>query len=113
MKPNADEWVWLNEHEVCSAAHLLEISGLSNEEFEELLEIGVILPIDSSAQVKFFQRRSIVTANTARRLRDDFELDLHGVALAMTLIRRIDELQDQLNAVQALLTNSAINCAGK
>jgi chaperone modulatory protein CbpM len=105
MKVNTSEWVWLNEHEVCSAANLLEISGLSSEEFEALIEIGVILPIDSGAQEKSFQRRYIVTANTARRLRDDFELDLHGVALAMALIRRIDELQEELSATQALLAH--------
>ena len=107
MKVNASEWIWPNDHDVCSARHLIEVSGLSNEEFDELLEIGVIVPIDNTTQVKSFQLRYIVTANTARRLRDDFELDLHGVALAMTLVRRIDELQSELIATRALLTHRA------
>ena len=105
MKANASEGTWLNDHDICSARNLVEISGLSNEEFEELVEIGVIVPMDSTTHVKSFHLRYVVTANTARRLRDDFELDLHGMALAMTLVRRIDELQNELIATRALLTH--------
>jgi hypothetical protein len=32
----------------------------------------------------------------AARLRQDFELDLQGVALAMTLLRRIEELNVEI-----------------
>jgi chaperone modulatory protein CbpM len=79
---------------------------LSNEEFDELLETGVIVPVDNTAQVKSFQLHYVVIAKTARRLRDDFELDLRGVTLAMTLVRRIDELQKELAATQALLART-------
>jgi len=103
MKTNASEWVWLNDQDVCSAKNLVEVSGLSNEDLDELIDIGVIAPVDNTAQVKSFHLRYVVTANTARRLRDDFELDLHGIALAMTLVRRIDELHEELVATQARL----------
>ena len=79
----------------------IEVSGLSSEEFDVLVEIGVIVPISDNDQTKAFQLHHVVTANTARKLRDDFELDLHGMALAMTLMRRIDELQEELNAARA------------
>ena len=103
MRINASEWVWLNEHDSCTAEHLLEVSGLSPEEFDELVEIGVISPIESRAGIRRFQLNHVVTATTARRLRDDFELDLHGMALAMTLMRRIDMLQQELAAARARL----------
>jgi len=103
MKMNASEWVWLNNHDVCSARNLIEVSGLSSEEFDELVDVGVIEPVDETAQVKSFHLRYVVTVNTARRLRDDFDLDLNGVALAMTLVRRIDELHEELAATQARL----------
>lgn len=103
MKVKVSEWIWLNDHAVCSAQHLAEVSGLSHEEIDELIESGVIVPVDDKAQSKSFQLRCVVIANTARRLRDDFELDLHGVALALTLMRRIDELQEELSAVRTRL----------
>lgn len=106
MNINVSDCIWLNDLGVCSAQHLVEVSGLSNEELDELIENGVIVPVDDKAQSKSFQLRCIVTANAARRLRDDFELDRHGVVLALTLMRRIDELQDELNAVRARLDDS-------
>jgi len=101
MKRNVSEPIWLDEHGVCSAQHLADMSGLTNEELGELIESGVILPFDDTALSMSFQLRYIVTANIARRLRDDFELDRTGVALAMTLIRRIDELQAELDVMRA------------
>ena len=44
-----------------------------------------------------------------RRLRDAFELDRHGVALAMTLMRRIEELEMELTAVRARLCHGMSN----
>ncbi|WP_369125181.1 chaperone modulator CbpM, partial [Cryobacterium sp. RTS3] len=43
------------------------------------------------------------SARTARRLRDDFELDGHGLAVALNLLRRIRELEAQLTHAQAKL----------
>ena len=40
----------------------------------------------------------VVTVRTARRLRDDFELDRNGVALALTLLRRIAQLEAEVRA---------------
>ncbi|HSY29355.1 MAG TPA: chaperone modulator CbpM [Burkholderiaceae bacterium] len=101
MKTTVFDSVWLSDVDVCSAKHLIEVSGLSREEFDVLVEIGVIVPISDNDHTKAFQLHYVVTANTARKLRDDFELDLHGMALAMTLMRRIDELQKELNAARA------------
>jgi chaperone modulatory protein CbpM len=107
MNITVSEWIWLNEHGVCSAQHLADVSGLSHAELEELIENGVIVPIDEKAQPQSFQLHYVVTANTARRLRDDFELDLNGMVLALTLMRRVDELQKELKAVLAQLNHPA------
>jgi chaperone modulatory protein CbpM len=101
MNINQSEWIWLNDQDICSAQHLIEVSGLSGEELDELINNGVILPIDDQARQKTFLLHYVVVAKNARRLRDDFELDRHGLALALTLMKRIDELQEELNAMQA------------
>lgn len=103
MKFDATEWIWLNEQARCSAQNLVEVSGLSAEELDDLIENGVIAPADVNAQPISFPLRYVVVACMARRLRDDFELDRHGVTLAMTLIRRIEELETELNVARARL----------
>jgi chaperone modulatory protein CbpM len=89
--------VWLGEVEVCTIEHLAEVSGLSVDEVEDLAVNGVIWPADAAAQPRCFHLLHVVTVRQARRLRDDFELDSNGVALAMTLLRRISVLEQALS----------------
>lgn len=101
MKIKHAEMLWLDEGGVYSASNIVEISGLSSEELDELVGIGVMGPIDRNAETMTFQMRHVVIANTARRLKNDFDLDLHGMALAMTLMQRIDELKNELLLARA------------
>ncbi|MES2537383.1 MAG: chaperone modulator CbpM [Pseudomonadota bacterium] len=109
MKVDATEWIWLNEQAICSAQNLVEVSGLAHELLDDLIENGVIAPVDANAQPLSFPLRYVVVASMARRLRDDFELDRHGVTLAMTLMQRIEELEMELNAVRARLGHGRPN----
>lgn len=113
MAIDTSDWVWLNDREVCSAQHLAEVSGLSVEEIEELVEMGVLSPVEapsgvqvSSVQSRSFHLRCIVTVKAARRLRDDFELDRNGMVLALTLLQRIDVLQDEVGALRARIVST-------
>jgi chaperone modulatory protein CbpM len=89
--------IWLGEGEVCTIEHLAEVSGLSLDEVEDLVVSGVIWPADAATQPHCFHLLHVVTVRQARRLRDDFELDSNGVALAMTLLRRISVLEQALS----------------
>lgn len=109
MKLTIEGHVWLDNEGTCSAQDLIEVSGLSSEELDELIANGVILPIDEQADRPLFQLHYLVTATTARRLRDDFELDQNGLVLALTLMRRIDELQEQLKAAHAQFDHAMLN----
>jgi chaperone modulatory protein CbpM len=103
MNLHITESIWLNEQGVCRIEQLAEYSGLSIAEIADLIEVGLIEPVDPRAQPHTFQLRHIVTVKTAHRLREDFQLDRHGVALALTLLRRVDELEDQVKALKAQL----------
>jgi chaperone modulatory protein CbpM len=94
------EAVWLNDIALCSLDELAEFSGLSHDELAELVAIGAIEPDSGSA---LFRAQTIVLARTARRLRDDFELDTHGVAMALNLLQRIHALEARLAAMDAKL----------
>lgn len=90
------ESMWLNDSELCSIERLAELSGLSQDEIQDLIDCGVITPVDTQLQSYSIQQRYIATAITARRLRDDFLLDRHGLTLALALLQRIDALEAEL-----------------
>lgn len=95
-------WIVLDEKQVCSFSDLMTMSGLSRQELTELIDIGVIVALEKAeAADSLYSQRYVGTAKTARSLRDDFELDHHGMALAMTLLMRIEILQQQLAMVRA------------
>ena len=106
MNVTTAEYVWLNDHALCTAQHLIDVSGLSAAELDELIANDVIVAVDQHAPVKSFPLHHVMTATRARRLRDDFELDLHGVALALTLLQRIETLQAELRAARARIEES-------
>lgn len=95
--------VLLGDQELCSAQHLADVSGLALDELAALIDNGVIEPVDRTVRPPVFHLRWVVTANTARRLRDDFELDSHGLILALTLLRRVAEAETELQALRAQL----------
>lgn len=103
MNLRTSDATWLNDTGVCRIEHLIEVSGLSLDEIEDLIHTGVIAPTDASASTYFFELRYVLTVKTARRLRDDFQLDANGVALALTLLRRIDALEQEVDTLQARL----------
>lgn len=98
------EAVWLNDSAYCRIEHLAEVSGLSVGDIEDLVESGVIAPAEALAApdttTRYFHLHYVVTVKTARRLRDDFQLDRPGLALALTLLGRIEALQAQLRALE-------------
>jgi chaperone modulatory protein CbpM len=96
MKVELTEAVWLEERGVVTLTELAECSGLSEPELEDLVALGAIEPVDPEAQQWNFAARCIVAARAACRLRNDFELDVQGLALVMSLLDRVEELEAEL-----------------
>ena len=95
------EAAWLTEDCEFSLTQLAEISGLTEAELREFVDYGAIAPLDPGALEWRFTGRCLVTVRTARRLRADFELEPHGVALVISLLDRIGELQSELSRLRA------------
>ncbi len=107
MTTHITEGVWLNTSDICSFDHLIEVSGLTRSDLSDLIEAGVIEPSNQDPGNYFFYTHCIVIARTARRLRDDFELDSHGLTLALKLLDRIDRLEADLADARARLGMSS------
>ena len=103
MKLELTEAVWLDEHGALTLIELAECSGLSETELRELVDLGALEPLDREARDWNFNSHCIVAARAACRLRDDFELDTHGLAVVLSLLERVHELEHELQRLHARL----------
>ncbi len=93
--------LWPDERQVIPLRSVAEVSGLSEGELLQLIDCGALGPFSEASGQLMFSIQSIAVARTARRLRDDFELEPHGVAVLLAYLERIRELEAQLRALQA------------
>lgn len=106
MNTGTTESVWLHEHHEISLEELCELSGLSEAELRDLVDCGVLAPADPDAPRWTFSADRLIVARSASRLRKDFELDARGVALAITLLERVRDLQAEVRDLRARLPRS-------
>ncbi len=97
------EGLLLDEGSRITLVELQRASGLSETEITELVEIGVFEQATRDSVSWVFSSRCISQARTALRLRDDFELNTQGVALALTYLERIRELEGRLHELECQL----------
>ena len=103
MKLELTEAIWLDERGAVTLVELAECSGLTQSELRELVDLGALAPLDPDAPEWNFHAQCIVAARTACRLRNDFELDSQGLALVLSLLERVQELEDALQRMDARL----------
>jgi chaperone modulatory protein CbpM len=90
----------LDDAATVSIAELVEQSGLTEAELRVLVDCGA-LELRGIGATRF-SARCIVTARTARRLRDDFAVDdVHAVAVMLRFVQRIEALEQRLRELQA------------
>jgi chaperone modulatory protein CbpM len=103
MKPEPTEVLWLDEHAELSLAELADFARLTEAELLELVACGVIAPLARAGPAPAFAAACVAAARTASRLREDFDLDAQGVALALVLLDRIRGLEARIRDLEAQL----------
>ena len=105
---DAIDVLWLDEHHRFSLEELAELSGLSAAELHFLVECEALLPLGAAASAAIepaietrFSADCLALARTASRLRNDFDLDVNGLALTLRLLNRIHALEAELLDLRA------------
>lgn len=93
--------LWLDRSQLVSLNDLADLSGLTESEVHELVEFGALVPVNSAENPWNFSADCVVTVRKASRLRDDLELDVHAVVLALTLLEQIRTLEAELAQLRA------------
>lgn len=95
--------VWPEKQKEISVADLADLSGFSEGELRELVEYGALLPLNPGDTEWMFAGHCTVTVAIAGRLRHDFELDAQALALALTLVGRVRQLEAELRQLRVLI----------
>lgn len=95
------EVLWLDEHRVVTLTELIEFSGLREVELLELVHSGVLPVRDAPGQEYHFSARVVTLARIACRLRDDFELDTRALGVALKLLERVRDLEEEIARLRA------------
>jgi len=103
MTSDCTDALWPDEQRRLRLADFADLAGLTEAEVLELVDCGALTPAEGAPGQWIFGMRSITVARTARRLREDFELDPQGVALLLAFIDRIRGLEDELRDLRARL----------
>ena len=101
MRLEITEAMWLDESVQLSLAELAQFSGLSEAELSHLIECDALHP--AGPLPRAFDAQCLAVARVACRLRDDFELDVDGLALVLSLLERIRGLESEVRCLQARL----------
>lgn len=103
LDPDRIDAVWLEKQGDLSVAGLAELSGLSPADLRELVGYGALAPKNPDEPEWMFAAQCVVTVRIASRMRRDFDLDVQGLALALSLIGRIHQLEAELRQLRVLI----------
>lgn len=103
MRVELTEVHWTDVPQELSLHEFLQLSGLPEIELRHLVEAGVLAPLDPQTAAWTFGSDCLPLARTAGRLYRDLDLDASGLAVALTLLERIRELEIRLRDLDARL----------
>lgn len=89
-----DEQVYYSLKDVC------RVCGSQTEWVVALVEQGILQPAGDRRQQWRFPGSSLHTAMKARRLQQDLDLNLSGVALALELLEEIESLRSRVGMLE-------------
>lgn len=85
----------LDESTICDLGELCELCNINTELVLEMINEGVISPVEPGREQWRFGYMEIRRVQTAMRLQRDLRINLPGVALALDLLEELTELRQQ------------------
>lgn len=103
MQPIPTDWLVLDESRCVAQDELAQMCGLAAAEIAELVEYGALQPVEEPAQGLVFSAAQVPALREAARLRADYDLDVFTVGVLLGYLRRIAQLERDLQALRAQL----------
>lgn len=94
------EIMWLDHHHDLSLHELAQLSGLSTQELNRLIDNGALKPnnenLNTAKSTQYFSSHCLISIRTLSRLKQDFELEPNALSLTLIFLERIRTLEFQL-----------------
>ncbi|QTF09904.1 chaperone-modulator protein CbpM [Brenneria izadpanahii] len=85
----------MTEEMTFTMVELCQSVNISQDELVEVVELGVIVPLDLDKPGWVFDSHALICLRRARRLQMELDLDWSGIAMTLTLLDKIDELKKE------------------
>ena len=95
------ELEWMDTAEPLEVIELARQTGLTSAELADLLDYGALTPVNPTDQTLLFPLHCVPALRRAASLRQTYDLDLFAMVLLLDQLRRIESLEQQLQALQA------------
>lgn len=85
-----------------SLDELRSMLNVEDDFIEQLLDFGLIEPIEASEENLYFDAHAFQRIHTALRLQRDLHINIEGIALALELLEELHELRERINVLEQL-----------
>lgn len=103
MANESQDVLWLHSHTRISITELEQFSGLPQDVIRDLVELGALAPVEAGEAQYHFSASCVARVRTVARLRSDLELETPALALALSFLERIGELEARVRELDAQL----------
>lgn len=103
MATDRDDVLWISAQGSVTVVELAESSGVPEEVLRELVDFGALAPLDPQAAQWAFSAGCVARVRAAARLGHDLELDTPVLALVLSFLDRIEQLETEVRHLNAQL----------
>ena len=104
MQAQIPEALWLHAPAELDATELAHACGMSEADIVELVTYGALAPErGTAATAQVFSAATVPALRHAAQLRSDYDLDVFTVGLLLGYLQRINQLEQQVRSLQAVL----------
>ena len=103
MAAERGDALWLDAREQITIVDLAECAGGPGAVLRDLGECGALAPADPNAVEWVFRADCVVSLRTAARVCHDLELETAALALVLSYLERIHDLETQVQDLSAQL----------
>jgi chaperone modulatory protein CbpM len=101
MNPEHEASFWMDTRTTLTVVELAESCGISEGIVQDLVDYGALSPSGSRPGEWTFSAQCVVSVRKAVRLCTDLELETSAMALVVSFLERIQELEAQVRRLRA------------
>ena len=101
MTTGTETAFWMDTHTRLTLVEIAESCGISESVVQELVEYGALTPAGSQPSEWVFGAECVMSVRKAARLCNDLELETSAMALVVSFLEQIQELEAQVRRLRS------------